>query len=97
MNELACKYTFKTNVRDRNLSNNCSKRNWVINLSSRKFTDYELSVLSKDPKFQIVTKQVNKAQIIANIETNLKEFVNDPVELENIRQNLVYILKISSL
>ena len=66
------------------------KRNWVVNLSKRKFTDSEISVLNLDPKFQLIQKH---EQIIANIESKLSNLITDPVQIENVRFDLVRIFK----
>ena len=67
--------------------------NWIINLSSRNFNKYELSILKLDPKFQIVPTSIKKEQIIANIEAKLEKIIDDKPKLSLIRLSLVNLLK----
>ena len=86
------KFKFRYNYQPNNLSNN-DNSNWIVNLSHRSFDQAEHSVLKLDPRFQIVPRNINKEQIIANIESKLTHLINDPVKISNIRNNLVQILK----
>ena len=80
--------------------NNCpnliDKSNWLINLSSRNFDKDEMYILQLDPKFQIVPKQINNDQIIANIESRLEFLIEDKFILEDVRRKLANVLNMKN-
>ena len=62
---------------------------WTVNLSSRKFDKFEISVFNLDPKFQVTPCGMKSEQIIANIESKLKFIIQDKSKLAKTRISLI--------
>ena len=62
---------------------------WTVNLSSRKFDKFEISVFNLDPKFQVTPCIMKSEQIIANIESKLKFIIQDKSKLAKTRISLI--------
>ena len=74
------------------MNNEINEEKWVMNLSKKKLTDSELSVLKKGPKFAIAPEKLPKIEIINNIECSLK-YLKNSAAVNVARAKVVNILK----